>query len=45
VHSLVFPELAQGAYELYRKPDGPVELTVSVVGAEVTEARWPGLAS
>jgi hypothetical protein len=43
VHSLVFPELVAGGYELYRKPDGPVELSVSVIGGEVTEARWPEL--
>jgi hypothetical protein len=45
VHSLVFPELVEGGYKLYRKPDGPVELTVSVVGGQVTEASWPGTAS
>lgn len=42
VPSLVFPELVEGDYELYRRPAGPVELTVTVVGGEVTEAGWPG---
>lgn len=41
VHSLVFGELVEGDYELYRRPDGPVELTASVVGGRVTEAAWP----
>ncbi|HEY5820647.1 MAG TPA: hypothetical protein VIT20_01635 [Propionibacteriaceae bacterium] len=41
VPSLVYPELVEGAYELYQRPAGPVELTVTVVGGEVTEARWP----
>lgn len=41
VHSLVFPELKEGRYELYQRPGGAVELTVSVVGGEVAEAVWP----
>ncbi len=41
VPSLVFPELVQGSYELYQRPAGPVELTVSVVGGAVTEVSWP----
>lgn len=41
VHSLVFGELAEGDYELYRRPDGPVELAVSIAGGTVTEATWP----
>ena len=41
VHSLVFGALAEGDYELYRRPDGPVELTASVVGGTVTEVAWP----
>jgi hypothetical protein len=41
VHSLVFPELSAGRYELYRRPAGPVELTVAVSGGRVTEASWP----
>jgi hypothetical protein len=41
VHSLVFPELIAGSYELYRKPDGPVELVVSIRGGEVTQETWP----
>lgn len=41
VHSLVFAELVEGDYELYRLPDGPVELSVSILGGTVTEAAWP----
>lgn len=41
VPSLVYPELVEGSYELYQRPAGPVELTVCVLGGEVTEARWP----
>ena len=41
VHSLVFPELGEGTYELYVRPSGPVELVVSVRGGSVTEAAWP----
>jgi hypothetical protein len=42
VHSLVFPELVEGEYELYQRPAGPVELAVRISGGEVTEAAWPG---
>lgn len=41
VHSLVYPELTEGDYVLYRRPAGPVELSVTVAGGAVTEARWP----
>jgi hypothetical protein len=41
VHSLAFPELVEGAYELYRRPGGPIELTVTIIGGAVTEAAWP----
>ena len=41
MHSLVFPELTEGRYELYRRPSGPVELTVDITGGAVTEAVWP----
>ncbi|HEU5269248.1 MAG TPA: hypothetical protein VFU36_04925 [Jatrophihabitans sp.] len=40
-YSAVFGELPQGEYQLYLRPDGPVALTVSVRGGEVTEADWP----
>jgi len=40
IHSLVFPELYEGAYELYLRPSGPVELVVSVRGGSVTDATW-----
>lgn len=41
IPSLVFPELSAGSYELYQRPAGPVELTVSILGGEVTHAAWP----
>jgi hypothetical protein len=41
VHSLVFPELTEGRYELYLRPAGPVQLTVGITGGAVTEAVWP----
>jgi len=31
----------QGSYELYRRPDGPVALTVSVIGGEIAYTDWP----
>lgn len=41
VHSAVFFEVPQGNYELYVRPDGPVQLAVDVTGGVVTEADWP----
>lgn len=41
IHSLVFPELLEGRYELYQRPDGPVQLNVSITGGAVTEVAWP----
>ena len=41
IPSLVFPELRAGSYKLYQRPAGPVELTVRIVGGEVTHAAWP----
>jgi len=41
IHSLVFPELVEGTYELFRRPAGPVELIVTIRGEAVTEAAWP----
>jgi hypothetical protein len=40
-HTAVFPSLLEGRYELYRKPDGPTQLTVDVVGGEVSTQAWP----
>lgn len=37
----VFGELVEGSYELYLRPDGPVALTVAVLGGEVSSANWP----
>lgn len=41
LHTAVFGELNSGSYELYRRDDGTVALTVSVRGGEVTYASWP----
>ena len=41
VFSLVYPELLEGRYELHVMPDGPVQLSATVVGGEVAEAVWP----
>ena len=41
VHSLVFGEVREGSYELYVRPDGPVQIVVDVTGGQVTEAVWP----
>lgn len=41
LHSALFYEVAQGNYELYVRPDGPVQLTVQIHGGQVTEATWP----
>jgi hypothetical protein len=41
VHSLVYPSVAEGEYELYPLPDGPVVMTASVIGGQVTRNRWP----
>jgi hypothetical protein len=41
VYSAVFFDVPEGRYELHLLPDGPVQLTVEVVGGHVTEAAWP----
>lgn len=41
IHALVYPELPTGTYDLYRRPDGPVQLTATVHGGHVTETSWP----
>jgi hypothetical protein len=41
VYSAVFGAVAAGEYELYVRPDGPVQLTVTVNGGEVAFADWP----
>ena len=43
VHSLVYPELRTGRYDLYVRPDGAVQLTATVVGGEVTQTTWPAV--
>ena len=41
VPTLVYPELTEGAYDLWRKGDHPVQLTVEIHGGAVTQAEWP----
>jgi len=40
VHSLVYGALLEGSYDLYVRPFGPVHLTATVIGGQVTETRW-----
>lgn len=40
IYSLVY-EIVQGTYDLYLRPFGPIRLTASVTGGEITQARWP----
>ena len=42
VHSLVYPSVTEGEYELFPLPDGPVVMTASVIGGQVSRNRWPG---
>jgi hypothetical protein len=39
--SAVFGQLAEGDYELYRRPAGKTELRVTITGGQVTETHWP----
>ena len=41
VASAVFGELEAGDYDLYLRPDGPVELSTRVDDGRVVFARWP----
>jgi hypothetical protein len=41
VHSAVFGGLPSGRYELYLRPDGPVQVTIDVPAGEVAFADWP----
>ncbi len=43
IHSAVFFDVPEGRYDLAVLPAGPVQLTVDVVGGQVTEATWPHL--
>lgn len=40
IHSLVYGSLVEGTYDLYVRPFGPVHMRATVVGGQVTEARW-----
>ncbi len=40
IYSLVY-EIAEGTYDLYVRPSGPVRLTATVTGGQITESRWP----
>jgi hypothetical protein len=41
VDCAVFPELRQGKYLLYRRPNGAARLHVTIRGGRITRARWP----
>lgn len=41
VASAVFDGLEEGDYELYLKPDGPVQVAARVTGGAVEFADWP----
>jgi hypothetical protein len=41
VHSLVFPSLEEGSYDLNERYRDDVAVTVTVVGGQVTQAVWP----
>ena len=41
IYSAVFFDVPEGTYTLHVLPDGPVRLTVAVIGGTVTEATWP----
>ena len=41
VASAVFGELEAGDYDLYLRPNGPVELSTHVDGGAVAFANWP----
>ena len=41
IPSLVFPELAEGSYDLFDKGGDAVLLTAGVVGGQVTFLDWP----
>ena len=45
LHSALFYEVRQGNYDLYLRPNGPVQLTVQVQGGQVTQATWPRVSS
>jgi hypothetical protein len=40
VHSLVYPSVTEGDYELFVLPSGPVAMTASVMGGQVSRTRW-----
>jgi hypothetical protein len=40
-HSLVFPDLDEGRYDLNERGHSAVVLTVTVTGGRVTHAAWP----
>jgi hypothetical protein len=40
-YTAVFGELLDGTYEFYLRPQGPVRVTATVRGGEVTSTDWP----
>ncbi|HEV7145389.1 MAG TPA: hypothetical protein VGN48_00180 [Pedococcus sp.] len=41
LYAAVFSAIPAGDYELALRPAGPVQLVLSVLGSQVTEATWP----
>jgi hypothetical protein len=39
-HTLIYPNVQEGTYELFPLPDGPVTMTATVTGGAVTRASW-----
>ncbi|GAA4711543.1 hypothetical protein GCM10025782_04540 [Pedococcus ginsenosidimutans] len=42
VHTLVYPDLVEGDYELVPLPGNEVVMTAHVTGGEVASVVWPG---
>ena len=42
VPTVVFPNLRDGEYELYERPNGQTRLRAHVVGGQVASQTWPG---
>lgn len=42
VPTVVFPNLRDGDYELYERPNGQTRLRAHVVGGQVASRTWPG---
>ncbi len=40
-HSLVYDSVPAGRYDLYVRPSGPIRLTATIRGGQVTQLQWP----